>query len=257
MNTSTGEGKIVISDDDESSLVPLGEKDEEPSLKQIYNVIVGLVASHNKLAKDVYGFQKETNDFLELNKVNIENIPTLMEGNKIMEIKMIKMEKQLEFINQKEKLNNIVINGIPKIATDKLPLILHKITKILLSRDVNFEYISAMKVKPGSKSVPIVVNLTHERDKYLLMKKKKEIGEIFIEQLGFDVTKLPNSQVFLSNHLITSVYNLLKEARKLKKRGFEFVWTRNTSVFIQKDSTSEKIKFDSVLELEGFIKNLT
>lgn len=60
--------------------MPLGEKDEEPSLKQIYNVIVGLVASHNKLAKDVYSFQKETNDFLELNIVNIENIPTLMEG---------------------------------------------------------------------------------------------------------------------------------------------------------------------------------
>lgn len=253
---SKGEEKIVISDDDEIMLVPLREDDEDPSPKQIYNAIVGLVASHNKLAKDVYGFQKETNDFLKLNKGNIENIPKIMEGNKMLETKMIKLEKQIEFINQKEKLNNIVINGIPKIATDKLPIILHKITKILLSRDVNFEYISAMKVKPGSKSVPIVVNLTHESDKHLLMKKKKEIGEIFIEQLGFDVTKIPNSQVFLSNHLITSVYTLLKEARKLKKRGFEFVWTRNTSVFIQKDSTSQKIKFDSVLELEGFIQNL-
>lgn len=252
----SSEDNIIILDDDESMLIPLGVNDDEPSPKQIYNAIVGLAVSHNKLAKDVYAFQTETNKCLKSNKDNIEKIPQILNENKILEVKITKLEKQVDFINQKEKVNNIVINGVPKIAVDKLPIILHKITKILVGRDVSYEYISAMKVKPGSKSNPIVVKVTHERDKNILMKKKKEIGEMFIEQLGFDVAKLPNSKVYLSNHLITSVYNLLKEARKLKKRGYEFIWSRNTSVFIQKDSTAKKMKFDTVLELEEFTRNL-
>lgn len=66
------------------------------------------------------------------------------------------------------------------------------------------------------------------------MKKKREKGDIMLEQLGFDVSKVENRKIFISNHLISSVYNLLKEARKMKQHGYQFAWSRGTTVFIQK-----------------------
>lgn len=184
----SSEDNIIILDDDESMLIPLGVNDDEPSPKQIYNAIVGLAVSHNKLAKDVYAFQTETNKFLKSNKDNIEKIPQILNENKILEVKITKLEKQVDFINQKEKVNNIVINGVPKIAVDKLPIILHKITKILVGRDVSYEYISAMKVKPGSKSNPIVVKVTHERDK----NKRRRLAKCLLNSL---VSMLPSFQI--------------------------------------------------------------
>lgn len=66
-----------------------------------------------------------------------------------------------------------------------------KLTKAILgSEGFEFEFISAMKVKPGAKDYPIVVRLSNLKDKILLMQKKKEKGDVFIEQLGFDVSKI-------------------------------------------------------------------
>lgn len=84
------------------------------------------------------------------------------------------------------------------------------------------------------------------------MKKKKEKGDVFIEQLGFDVTKMENKKIMLSPQLMSPVYNLLREAKKLKSLDYQFIWSRNTSVFIQKRADTRKIKFDCLDELEQF-----
>lgn len=60
----------------------------------------------------------------------------------------------------------------------------------------------------------------------------------------------------LTPQLIPSVYNLLKEAKKMKSLGYQFIWSRNTSVFMQKDAESRKIKIDSFDELDQFKKSL-
>lgn len=255
----TETGEILVLDDEEENvaagidvLKQLGSDDDDPTPKQIFNAIVTLALSHKKLSSDVSKFQKETSTFLNKNKVNIEKIPELVEDNKKLTVKVNYLEKCVEVMQQRSKDKNIIINGIPKIATDKLPVIFKKITKIIMGCEIPFEYVSAMNVKPGSKSQPIVVCCTNSQDKAALMKKKRVKGDIVLEQLGFDVTKVENRKVFISNHLIYPVYNLLKEARKMKQQGFQFVWSRGTSVFVQKNEGSPKIHFDSMEELEKF-----
>lgn len=184
-------------------LKPLGEDDADPSPKEIFNAIVNLSASHQKLLNDVYKFHKETSEFIKVNKTNIEKIPNVIEVQAKQGERITKLEKQLEFMQQKEKDNNLVIHDVPKVSTEKLSLVFRKITKILLGVDgLDLEFISAIKVKPNSTDHPILARLTHLKDKEILLKKKKEKGDIYIEQLGFDVTKITNTKIFLSSQLI-------------------------------------------------------
>lgn len=239
---------IKVSDDEDNGHIveELGDGDEDPTPKQIFNAIA-------KMSKA----QKETSDFLKTNKVNIEKIPLIVSVQNKHELRITRLEKQLDFMQQKDKDNNLVIHGVPKVAPDNLAVVFRKLTKLLLGVEkLDVEYISAMKVKAGGNDVPIVVRLTHVRDKILLLKKKKEKGDIFLEQLGFDITKMENRKVFFSPQLIQPVYNLLKEAKKMKTLGFEFIWSRNTSVFIQQNAGAKKIKFDSIDELEQYKKTL-
>lgn len=236
---------IKLSDDDEESshlVKELGDDEDDPTPKQIFNAIA-------KMSKA----QKETSDFLKTNKVNIEKIPLIVAVQNKHELRITRLEKQLDFMQQKDKENNLIIHGVPRVAPENVAVVFRKLTKLLLGVDkLDVQFISAMKVKAGGSDVPIVVRLTHVRDKILLLKKKKEKGDIFLEQLGFDVSKMENRKVFFSTQLIQPVYNLLKEAKKMKQLGFEFIWSRNTSVFIQQNAAAKKIKFDSIDELEQF-----
>lgn len=158
------EGIIDITDES-NILKPLGKDDADPSPKEIFNAIVNLSAGHHKLLKDVFKFQKETNEFIKANKANIEKIPDLVDGQASQGSRITKLEKQLEFMQQKQKDNNLVIHGIPKVAQDKLPLVFRKLTKILLGVDgPELEFISAMKVKPNSTDHPILARLMHVKD---------------------------------------------------------------------------------------------
>lgn len=244
--------EIILTEEEghPSILKPLGKDDADPSPKEIFNAIVNLSNSHNKLAVDVNKFQKETSEFIKANKPNIEKIPELLDVQAKQGERIFKLERQLDFMQQREKEKNLIIHGIPRVSADKLPLVFRKLTKALLGVDgLEVEFVSAMKMKPGAKDNPIVVRFLHMKDKIALMKKKKEKGDVFIEQLGFDVSKIENKKIILSPQLISSVYNLLKEAKKMKLLGYQFIWSRNTSVFIQKSPDSTKIKFDSLDEL--------
>lgn len=251
--------EVIVTDDEgePSNLKPLGKDDADPSPKEIYNAIVNLSKSHNKLAADVQKFQRETSEFIKANKSNIEKLPELFDVQEKQGERINKLERRLDFMQQREKENNLVIHGIPRVSADKLPLVFRKLSKIILGVDgPEFDYISAMKVKPGAKDNPIVVRFSRMKDKITLMQMKKEKGDVFIEQLGFDVNKIENRKIILAPQLISSVYNLLKEAKKMKSLGYQFIWSRNTSVFIQKNPDSAKIKFDCFDDLNQYKMSL-
>lgn len=253
------EVEIIGSDDEGEPIIlkSLKKDDADPSPKEIFNAIVNLSKSHNKLAADVQKFQRETSEFIRANKSNIEKLPELFDVQEKQGERIERLERRLDFMQQREKESNLIIHGIPRVTVEKLPLVFRKLTKIILGVDgPEFDYISAMKVKPGAKDNPIVVRLSRMKDKITLMQKKKEKGDVFIEQLGFDVSKIENKKIILAPQLISSVYNLLKEAKKMKSIGYQFIWSRNTSVFIQKSPDSAKIKFDCLDDLNKFKMSL-
>lgn len=173
---SSNDDVLVIEEDDSTIkdrtvLQQLGNEDDDPTPKQIFNAIVALSLPHQKLTSDVSKFQKETSAFLKKNKSNIERIPELVADNKKMEVKVSRLEKCIEVMQQKEKdrnvTRNVIINVIPKVSADRLPIIFKKITKIVMGSEIEFEYISAMNVKPGSKSQPIVIRCVNSKVVYL------------------------------------------------------------------------------------------
>lgn len=232
---------IEIEDSPIIPMKPLGDSDAEPTGKEIFNAIVSLSNSHNKLSADVKKFQLETSEFIKKNKLNIEMIPQIANDQKQLSDKVNSMEKRLDFFQQRSNMKNLIISGIPKVTPDLLSRVFAKVVKVLLgpTEVIPVEFITVMKDKSG-KFNAILVGLQNLKDKVKLMKMKKEKGELFLEELGFDITKMNNSPVYLSDHLIGSVFALLREARKLKKDGYQFVWCRGCTIFVQKDKDSVK-----------------
>lgn len=234
--------EIIESEDNSMILMkPLGASDAEPTGKEIFNAIVNLSNSHNKLSCDVKKFQLETSEFIKKNKLNIEMIPQIANDQKQLIEKVNNMEKRFDFVQQRSNMKNLIISGIPKVSSELLPRLFGKVVKILLgpTEVVPVEFITVMKDKSG-KFNAILVGLLTLKDKEKLMKMKKAKGDLFLEELGFDITKMNNSPVYLSDHLIGSVFALLREARKLKQNGYQFVWCRGCTIFVQKDKDSLK-----------------
>lgn len=230
---------------------PLGESDADPSPKEIFNAIVNLSNSHNKLSFDVTKFQLETSTFIKNNKVNIEKIPQIIcDQNQLVE-KVNSIEKRLEYFQQKSNIKNVIISGIPHCVPELLPRIFSKVVKALLgpAEVIPTEFITILRDKSGQFN-SILVGLSTLKDKVKLMKSKKEKGDLFLEEIGFDVTKVKNARVFLSDHLIAPVYALFREARKLKQNGYLFVWVRGCTVFIQKDKESNKMRINCLDDLK-------
>lgn len=89
---------VIVLDENEvqpAILKPLGEDDADPSPKEIFNAIVNLSNGHNKLAADVQKFQKETSEFIRINKSNIEKLPDLFDVQVKQGEKNGKLERQL------------------------------------------------------------------------------------------------------------------------------------------------------------------
>lgn len=126
------ENKIEIDDSPLVILKPLGVTDAAPTCKEIFNAIVNLSNSHNKLSSDVTKFQLETSEFIKKNKMNIEKIPQLATDQNLLIEKVNRMEKRLDYFQQKSNAKNIIISGIPRVTVDLLPRIFGKIVKILL-----------------------------------------------------------------------------------------------------------------------------
>lgn len=84
-------------------LKPLGKNDADPSPKEIFNAIANLSNNHNKLAANVETFQKETNEFIKANKLNIEKLPEVFMVQQKQGERIDKLETQLEFMQQRDK----------------------------------------------------------------------------------------------------------------------------------------------------------
>lgn len=178
------------------------------------------------LADDVFinNITKKLNDKFD------EKIKKMEEIVKNIEHKSAGLEKQIDVLQQNEKINNVCVYGIKEQQNEKLKLIMTQLinvnTEVSLNEiDIEKCYRIGKESNNSSKPRPVVVKFKSFDRKIAVLKSRN---------------KFKGKHIFITEDLTQVRLKLLKDAKM--KLGERNVWSYNGNIFTKNNGSSVKIR---------------
>uniref|UniRef100_A0A8D8R0M1 FP protein C-terminal domain-containing protein n=1 Tax=Cacopsylla melanoneura TaxID=428564 RepID=A0A8D8R0M1_9HEMI len=191
-----------------------------------------------KLNKDIQGLlpleeklTKMMNLLLE-QKVQIEKMEKKMneqmEENKKLRSELKEAKDEVSDLQQRQRLNNIIINGIPEAKGENVIKIVESLGDKLGISNPGFHIQVAhrVKTKTANKVRPIVVRLinTRTRDAWTMAFRQKQMWK---------------QKIYVSEHLTKKNQDLLAKTKELKlKHQYQYVWVKDCRILVRKNEKS-------------------
>ncbi|KAI5633225.1 hypothetical protein NE865_14035 [Phthorimaea operculella] len=168
-----------------------------------------------------------------------EDIDQLKNENLALKSKLSDLENlqnTLNDVEQRARLHNLEIFGIPEKNTENLVNIVSKIGAALnvTVKSEDLEYVTRIQSRSKNAGLPKTVIVKFKslilRDNFLSAARKKR-------GLTSSDIQIPGEakNVFINEHLTAKNKALLKKVRAVcKDLGFQSVWTRNAKIYIRK-----------------------
>lgn len=158
-----------------------------------------------------------------------------MEDNlKTSELKIAGLEKQIEDLQQNEKICNICVYGITEQQNEKLKPVVSQLlndTQININEsDIEKCYRIGKQNNNTGKTRPVIIKFKSYDSKLKILKH---------------CNKFKGKKIFIIEDLVQSRRNLLEEAKK--KLGEKNVWSYNGNIFAKIDGSRVKIRNKSDL----------
>ncbi|KAJ2945784.1 hypothetical protein O0L34_g4690 [Tuta absoluta] len=177
-----------------------------------------------------------------------EDIDHLKKENLSLKCKLSELENMQNTLNeveQRARLHNLEILGIPEKNTENLLNIISKIGTALnvTVKSEDLEYVTRIQSRSKNPGLPKTVIVKFKslqlRDNFLsAARKKRGLTSSDIQIAGEEKKK-----IFVNEHLTARNKALLKKLRAVcKDLGFQSVWTRNTKIYIRKHPKSPAIR---------------
>ncbi|CAG5055765.1 unnamed protein product [Parnassius apollo] len=153
-----------------------------------------------------------------------------------LEQRLQKLEAVFNDGEQRSRLNNIEIKGVPITDTENLFTILSKIaTKIDFNiSDNNINYIARVPSRNDKNNKSIIVSLHNRylRDNFVAAARKcKSLTPL---DIGLNGT----NRIFINDHLTVKNKLLLNKTKALaKERDFSYVWVKNCKILVRKNTS--------------------
>lgn len=243
LSGSPGTGKSVGSDTALTALVVElkaeigGLRSEVSTMKQSLEFFNSLYEEQRKANKVMGEMMEEVKR--ENNK--LRNDLTLLQ-NKVLNMEIVKCDKSIE------------INGAFEGA-DNDDVIKKKALKVLkyVIPDFSDNLVEDLKaIKPKDRAPLASLTLKSRAVVQDVLRGRREKGDINTTTCGIDQRA---KRVFINEVLSKSTYQLLKEAKQLRQRGFKYVWSRNNLVFIKKDDGDQAIRMKDSAHVKAILQN--
>lgn len=242
---------------------------EESISKQILNV---LTSFRTEFRGEIQEFRLELRNEVKELKIQYEKVikkTTILEKNiklvnekyKHLPQEVEALESKVNYLQQKELVNDLLITGLP--ANKCRPLIetvseyLKMLDKDFDSHQIDFVYrfthINQSTSTNTNKILPVIVRLRYNNIKRKLLKLQKGVGPVLQNQMISDNNSISTTaKIILQHRLTPSNYKLLQKTRQVKKDfGYKFVWiTDSYNILLQKDEKTESIKIISSNQLD-------
>ncbi|KAJ2941372.1 hypothetical protein O0L34_g3575 [Tuta absoluta] len=159
-------------------------------------------------------------------------------------------------------MNNLEISGVPATKGENLMNLLHtlcvKIGVTLTPYDVDRIHrvrkypTKQSEGKPADYDIPnIVIRFARRRPLNEVLAACKSRRGITTAELGFDG---PAKPVFINQHLAPHNKTMYRNARDAaKKLAYQFIWIKDSKIFVRKNETSKVIHIGSESDLKKII----
>lgn len=238
----------------EIKMKPRAKKKENPSqeldltnnadrrTEKIFAYLVDIVGSFKKALKDAC-------EIMSYQKTEIKQLRKLIQKkddeNKAIKVKVVKFDNEVNDLQQRARLINVLVNGIPeKGRREDIMKIVENIGHKLGIADPLNQVQRAHRVNSTSKNQPhkpIVIRLlnTRTRDNWTAAYRRK---------------KLWKEQWYMSEHLTRTNQDLLYKTKLwAKENNFKFVWTRGCKTRLRKDEHSRIYTINNLEQLQDIL----
>lgn len=154
---------------------------------------------------------------------------------------------------QRSRLNNIEVKGVPFKSSENLYNIINKIGDTInfsISKD-QINYIARVPTRGDSNTKNIIVSLHNRYIKDDFIVAARRCKSLTAANLGLSGDR----RIFINDHLTLQNKTLLNKTKTLaKEQNFEFVWVKSCKIFVRKNNTSPVISINSVSDLKRISK---
>lgn len=165
-----------------------------------------------------------------------------------LQLRVETLEVQLKDNEQRSRLNNIEIKGVPVSKTENLFSIMANIgthIKYVLPREqINYIARVPMRNDKINKTIVIAVHSRYIKDEFVAAAKK-------VTTTAADLGLQGPNRVYVNDHLTLGNKILLNKVKTLAKdRGYAFTWVKACQIFVRKNPTSPVIAIRSESDLK-------
>lgn len=177
-------------------------------------------------------------------KKSKDEIATLQERCKALEL-------QQQMNEQRSRMNNIEIKGVPQHSSENLYSILDKIGDKIQCRipKEQISYIARVPMRNDSRNKNIICSVVNSYLKQNFISAARKFKNLTVGDIGIQ----GNNRLFINDHLTIDNKLLLNKTKILaKERGFDYVWVQDCKIFVRKNQTSPKYHIRTELDLKKF-----
>lgn len=236
------------------------------SLSTLSDVIVSMQSDFNHLKST----QKTFETTLETFGVKLTSISELSKyvedhDKRIEELEKtcVEYKQQLDSLSwklddseQKNRTNNVQIDGIPLVKNENLFEVTLKLVSSLNVEITKSDITNVTRVRTANpkKIKPIICRIKNPVLVANILKAVRK-NKPTLAILGLNNENYNNSDpIYINEHLTVTRKQLFFKTKQFKiKNNFEFLWVKNGKIFLKKNANSETINITASTDLSGLI----
>ena len=213
-----------------------GEKDVQVSeisaIHKKLDRLLDLEEKRNAEINEMKSLIRQLTESLKKNSETINNLRT-----------------ELEETQQYQRINNLIIDGIPELEREDTSELVIKMGKAIgLDIDRRDIDISHRLPKNKKQHSPIIVKFTRRTVKTDILKNRRNLVNVSSNQI---VKGSSNNKIYVNEHLTKRNQALFSSARKLKEEGLIIdVWIRDCKIFYKLNQDSAMRRISNAEDLE-------
>ncbi|XP_013163133.1 PREDICTED: uncharacterized protein LOC106114452 [Papilio xuthus] len=185
-------------------------------------------------------------------EATVSSTEGLRDSMNAIQTDMAKLQFKLASDDQRSRLNNVEIKGIPVKSNENLFSIMESI-----SREIKYNcpksainYISRVP-KQNSKEKLIIVSFLNRYIKEDFIAAARAFKDLSTSNLGFQCSP---QRIYINDHLTVESKQLLSKVKAIaKERNYTFVWVKYGKIHIRKNTTSKTIIIRNETDLNKII----
>ncbi|CAG4991180.1 unnamed protein product [Parnassius apollo] len=193
--------------------------DVKNSLNHVHTSVEGLTNKLTEIDREIQSLQKTKDDV-----VRVEHL-------------LEKLEVAVRENQQRSRLNNIEIKGVPVTSSENLFTIISNIGS-KIGYEVPKEQISyvarvSQRNNKNIKNIIVSLHTRYLRDNFIAAAKKCKT------LTAADLGLRSDSRIFINDHLTFENKQLLNKTKALaREKNFSYTWVKNCTILMKKNATS-------------------